>query len=263
VHDVMKRSDLYEKPGKCQHAFCMAIDRSGDVRILGNLRSDEKWMGTLLHELGHAAYEVYVDRGLPYLLRTHAHIMSTEASATLFGRLSRNAAWLERYAGVPAAEAQSIAAAAREAVRVQLLLATRWILVMCHMERALYANPEQDLNTLWWDLVERFQMMRRPEGRRGPDWAAKIHFTVAPVYYHNYLLGEMTASQLQSHLLEQVLGGGPDAWSRYVHEPAVGRFMAERFYATGRLYPWNETLRRATGKTLSPEPFIAELTPGD
>ncbi len=29
-----------------------------------------------------------------------------------------------------------------------------------------------------------------------PDWAAKIHMTGAPVYYHNYLLGELIASQL-------------------------------------------------------------------
>jgi len=263
VHGVMRSSDLYEKPGKCQHAFCLAIDRDGDVRILCNLRADEKWMGTLLHELGHAAYEVHVDRGLPWLLRTHAHIMSTEASAMLFGRLSRNAAWLERYSGVSAAEAAGIAAAAREAVRVQLLLATRWILVMCHMERALYANPDQDLNTLWWDLVERFQRLRRPEGRHAPDWAAKVHFTAAPAYYHNYLLGEMTATQLQQHLLDEVLGGGAEAWVRLVRDPAVGRFMQERFYASGRLHPWNETLRRATGETLQPERFIRELTPAD
>lgn len=260
VHGVMQRSDLYEKPGKCQHAFCLPVDHSGDVRVLCNLRPDEKWMGTLLHELGHAAYEVHVDPALPWLLRTHAHLMSTEASAMLFGRLSRNAAWLECHAGVAAADAAGIAAAAREAVRVQLLLATRWILVMCHMERALYADPEQDLNALWWDLVERLQMMPRPEGRHAPDWAAKIHFTSAPVYYHNYLMGEMTASQLQHHLLHRVLGGGEAAWPRFVRAPEVGRFMRESFYASGRLHPWNETLRRATGETLRAEPFIAELT---
>jgi peptidyl-dipeptidase A len=263
VHEVMANADLYERSGKSQHAFCLPLDHDGDVRVLCNLRPDEKWMGTLLHELGHAAYERYIDPQLPYLLRENAHIMSTEASAMLFGRLSRNAAWLERYAGVPADEAARIAADAREAVRVQLLLSTRWILVMCHMERALYADPEQDLNTLWWDLVERFQMLKRPDGRSAPDWASKMHFTAAPVYYHNYLLGEMTASQLQRHLIGNVLGGGADALRRYVTDPAVGRFMIEQFYRTGTLYPWNETLRRATGETLDPEYFIRDLTPGD
>ena len=36
------------------------------------------------------------------------------------------------------------------------------------------------------------------EGRAAaPDWAAKIHIATNPVYYHNYMLGEMMASQLQ------------------------------------------------------------------
>jgi Zn-dependent M32 family carboxypeptidase len=48
-----------------------------------------------------------------------------------------------------------------------------------------------------------------------------------------------------------------------VTDPAVGRFMIEQFYRTGTLYPWNETLRRATGETLDPEYFIRDLTPGD
>ncbi len=261
VHPVMKRADLYERPGKCQHAFCMPVDREGDVRVLCNLRPDEKWMGTLLHELGHAAYETHVSRDLPYLLRTHAHIMTTEATAMLFGRLSRNAAWLERYARVPRAEAGRIAAGAREATRAQLLLAARWILVMCHMERALYADPDQDLDTLWWDLVERFQLLARPADRHAPDWASKIHFTAAPVYYHNYLLGEMTASQLQHHLQGTVLGGGADVWSRYVEDPRVGRFMIERVFRPGRRRPWNETLSHATGEKLDPRHLIRDLAP--
>lgn len=34
IDDVLKRSDLYEKPGKSPHAFCTDIDREGDVRVL-------------------------------------------------------------------------------------------------------------------------------------------------------------------------------------------------------------------------------------
>src|SRR6185503_4573430 len=102
---------------------------------------------------------------LPWLLRTPAHTLTTEASAMLFGRLSKNAAWLERWVGVPADEAAQLGARARQAVRDQLLVQTRWTLVMCHMERALYSDPEQDLDALWWDLVERYQSVRRPDGR--------------------------------------------------------------------------------------------------
>ena len=259
IGDLLARADLYEKPGKCQHAFCLSMDRAADVRVLCNVRSDERWMGTMLHEFGHAVYDQGIDRSLPYLLREPAHILTTEATAMLFGRLSKNAAWLTRYAGMPEAEARAAAEASRQAVRDQLLVQTRWELVMCHMERALYRDSAQDLRRLWWDLVERFQGVRRPEGRVAPDWASKIHFTIAPVYYHNYLLGEVMASQLQRAIQTQVLGGGEDVWERYVASPEVGLYLRQRLFRFGRSRPWPDAVRHATGSELSPEAFLAEL----
>ncbi len=41
IRDLLARADLYEKPGKCQHAFCMSVNRGEDVRVLCNVRSDE------------------------------------------------------------------------------------------------------------------------------------------------------------------------------------------------------------------------------
>ena len=35
--DVLARSDLFPRDGKCQHAFCIDIDRAGDVRVLANV----------------------------------------------------------------------------------------------------------------------------------------------------------------------------------------------------------------------------------
>ncbi|MBI5709033.1 MAG: M3 family oligoendopeptidase [Candidatus Eisenbacteria bacterium] len=262
IGDLLARADLYEKPGKSQHAFCLAMDRKDDIRVLCNLRPNEYWMGTMLHEFGHAVYDKYVDRTLPFLLRAPAHTLATEASAMLFGRLSKNAAWLERWAGVPADEARAAGEACARAVRDQLLVQTRWMLVMCSMERALYRDPAQDLNALWWDLVERFQSLRRPDGRDAPDWASKLHFSVAPVYYHNYMLGEMMASQLQDHLQREVLRDGPDVGARYVSSPEVGRALIEKLYRGGRTEDWRGTLRRATGGTLSAAAFVSELEAG-
>lgn len=259
IRDLLARADLYEKPGKSQHAFCLSMDRGTDIRVLCNLQPSEYWMATMLHEYGHAVYDQHIDRSLPYLLRVPAHILTTEASAMLFGRLSKNAAWLTTYAGVPPGEARAGTEALARAGRAQLLVQTRWELVMCHMERALYRDPGQDLDALWWDLVERYQSVPRPEGRRAPDWASKIHFSVAPVYYHNYMLGEMMASQLQRHLLHDVLGDGDGAWARLVTSPAVGAYLESRLYRTGKAYDWRETLRRATGQALSVSAFVDGL----
>lgn len=258
VRELLARADLYERPGKSQHAFCLCVDRRQDIRVLCNLRPSEFWMSTLLHEFGHAVYDRHVAPSLPFFLREPSHILTTEASAMLFGRLTKDAAWLERHAGVAPDEARAVAADCARAARDRLLVQTRWMLVMCHMERALYSDPEQDLDTLWWDLVERYQSLRRPEGRRAPDWASKVHFSTAPVYYHNYMLGEMMASQLRA-ALQRELGDGPGGDARYVASPRVGEFLVERLYRDGRAHDWRETLRRATGGALGAGAFVAGL----
>lgn len=254
IEDILARSDLYEREGKQQHAYCIHIDRKGDVRILANLQPDAYWTETMLHELGHAVYDKYIDRSLPFLLRTPAHILSTEAIAVLMGRLIYHPAWLKRYLGLDEGTLQEALPQALRRHRAKLLIFTRWVLVMAHFERALYQNPRQDLNRLWWDLVEEFQMVRRPEERDAPDWAAKIHFSVAPVYYHNYLLGELAASQLLMTLRARI--GEDETW---LVSPETGAFLIQRYFRPGRSVDWNTLMVFATGYPLSPEPFAREL----
>ncbi len=257
IEDLLEIADLYERPGKCQHAFCMDVDRKGDVRVLCNLQPNERWMSTLMHEYGHAVYDKFTDHSLPYLLRTPAHIMTTEAIALLMGRLTKDANWLHIYVGVDRTESDRIAQAAQSEVRNHLLVFMRWCLVMAHFERAMYHDPEQDLNTLWWDLVEKYQRIQRPEGRNFPDWASKIHLATSPVYYHNYQLGEMIASQLLHALRTQILVGETE--SALVTSPKVGEWLRDKVFYPGALRPWEEWLEHATGEKLNPQYFVADL----
>jgi peptidyl-dipeptidase A len=253
VRDILARSDLYERTGKMQHAFCMNVDRQGDVRILCNLKETQRWMSTLLHELGHAVYDKYIDPGIPWLLRRPAHTMTTEAIAMLFGRLTNNAHWLSAFAGVPADEARAAAAFLRRQEKREQLIFSRWGMVMTYFERALYADPDQDLGTIWWELVEKLQLVPKPDGAgRATDWAAKIHIANYPVYYHNYILGELTASQLQAYL-EKDLG---ETW---MLTDEAGAWLWQRIFRPGNLLPWNERLARATGEKLNPQHFVDQF----
>jgi peptidyl-dipeptidase A len=252
VRDILARSDLFEKPGKSQHGFCTDIDREGDIRILCNLVGNEHWMRTLLHEGGHAVYDKYLDRGLPYFLRVPAHTFTTEAVAMLLERQVYQAPWLTGVAGLPAGEAAALATAAAARHRFGMLLFARWGLVMVHFERALYRTPEADLNRFWWELKARFQGLIPPPGRETPDWAAKIHLAVAPVYYHNYLLGELFASQLHRTIRAQVPGG------RLALNSAAGAFLRERLFAPADRLAWPRLVLEATGEALGPVAFSAE-----
>jgi peptidyl-dipeptidase A len=253
VGEVLARSDLYERDGKDQHAFCTDLDRSGDVRVLCNLRPNERSMATLLHELGHAAYDRYIDPDLPYLLRGPAHTMVTEASAMYMGRLTRDPSWLRSAAGAALETDEGMDI--RRQQRMSMLVSARWILVMAYFERELYRDPDRaDLDALWWELVERLQLVRRPEGRNEPDWAAKIHLSLSPVYYHNYLLGELTASQLGARIRAELPDGATP-----VGRPEVGRFLREEVYGPGATLRWDALIRRASGEPLSPETFVADF----
>jgi len=256
VEDILARSDLYEREGKYQHAYCIDIDRKGDVRTMNNVQPNSRWMGTVLHELGHAIYDKYHDGALPFLLREPAHTLSTEAIAMLMGRFNSDTNWLTHYVNVSRDEVAKLAPKLHALDRAGLLIFTRWDLTVCHFEREMYRNPDQDLNKLWWDLVEKFQMLKRPEGRNQPDWASKIHIACYPAYYQNYMLGEMTASQLLEFINSEVLGGQSE---RFVDSPEVGKYLVNKYFKHGSRFDWNGLLKESTGEELQPEYFAKHL----
>jgi len=259
VESILANSDLYEREGKNPHAFCTDIDREGDVRILCNITNNEYWMEVTLHELGHAVYDKYHDRQIPFMLRRPVHAFTTEAIAMFFGRLSRNPAWMQQMLGLTDRQRAEIEKVSGKYAQLKQLIFARWDMVMYNFEKQLYANPEQDLNSLWWQMVEKYQLVKRPQGRNAPDWAAKIHFTIAPCYYHNYLLGELLASQLHNHMTREILKLESDKNLSYIGRRELGDFLSEKVFETGALYHWNEMIKRATGEPLTPEYYIEQF----
>jgi len=168
------------------------------VRVLANIVPNEYWMGTMLHELGHSVYSSKnIPDTLPYVLRTDAHILCTEGVAMMFERFSKSGEWLQAM-GVEVSDPRAYSAAGAQMRRHQLLIFSRWCQVMLRFEQQMYANPAQNLNDLWWNLVEKYQLIKRPAGRDAPDYAAKIHVVSAPCYYHNYMMGQLFACQVHA-----------------------------------------------------------------
>jgi peptidyl-dipeptidase A len=256
---VLAKSDLYEHEGKNPHAFCSDIDRKGDVRALLNLKPNQSWLGTTLHELGHGVYSYYLDRSLPYFLRIEAHAFTTEGVAMQFERLSENAAFYRAMGLVDEPTAAKLAAPMQEKERLAGLIFSRWCQVMLRFERELYANPDQDLDALWWKLVERYQGLQRPaEAPRGA-WASKIHIVTVPVYYHNYELGALYAAQLHAAICRDLYPGQEPSSVIYLGNPRVGVYFKERVFASGASLPWQEFVKASTGEPLSPRAFAAQF----
>ena len=259
VDDVIARSDLLEKPGKSPHAFCTDIDREGDVRVLANVVPNEYWAGTMLHELGHSVYSSKNIPGtVPYVVRMEAHILATEGVAMQFERFSKSRGWLQKM-GVTVADPAAFDATAAVVQRNKLLIFSRWCQVMLRFEKGMYENPGQDLNRLWWSLVEKYQGLKCPPGRNAPDYASKIHICSAPVYYHNYMMGELFASQVHHTICRELFNGAAPATVVYVGDKRVGEFMKAKVFAPGRTLSWRGLAESATGKPLGAAAFAADF----
>ena len=253
IEKIMANSDLYPKEKKYQHAYCTDIDGNSDVRILCNITDNEQWMSTMLHEFGHGVYALGHDTPEnPYILRDAAHTFTTEAVAMLFERLSRNPEWIQKNFGISDQEKGEIAEECFNSLLLQQLVFSRWTQVVYRFEKEMYANPEQDLNKLWWDLVEKYQMMKSPQGRNEPDWASKIHIALYPCYYHNYQLGALLASQMHHYITTNITGKNDMKFDCYDTNAAeVGKWMNEKVFAPGMKYEWNDMIERATGEKLT------------
>jgi peptidyl-dipeptidase A len=253
-------NDFKPRKGKNQHAFSTDITRDGkDVRVLANIEPNEQWMSTMLHEFGHSVYSsINIPEKLPYVLRTESHILTTEGVAMMFEKMSKRRAWLEQM-GVKVDDPRAFDQDGAKMLRYQLLIFSRWCQVMLRFEKGMYENPQQDLNRLWWDMVEKYQGLRRPPGRNAPDYGAKYHIVGAPVYYHNYMMGELFASQVHHAIARKLYKGADPKGVVYVGNKEVGAFMRRYVFEPGATMTWNELTRNATGADLNPEAFAQDF----
>ena len=251
VDDILTRSDLYEREGKNQHAFCIHIDRGGDIRTLNNLRPNYHWTQTLLHELGHAVYEKYLDYRLPWLLRSPPHMMSTEALANYMMFLLGDKGWLSEILHLPQVQLETVYDTANRIEKFQRLLFTRWVFTVINFEKELYRDPEQDLDGIWWKLAGKFQGIKPPSDWKNPDWASKFHIALAPVYYHNYEFGYCIAAQIEAKVKEQ--------FGNLINNKAAGEWLIQNYIKPSSVYEWKRHIKEATGETLNPGYFIKSL----
>lgn len=247
IDAILSRSDLYPRAGKNQHAYAVDIDREGDVRTFLNVERNARWMGTLLHELGHCIYQDGIDRTeLPYDLRDDPQGFLNEGFAMFCEQPAVDPSWLSLMLGLPTSEAEQLGPRLAAQNTASLLAFVRWCLTIVHFERGFYADPTQDLNRLWWDLAERYQEVPRPDGRDAPDWASKVHVATAPVYYHKYLYGRLFSAQL-TRKLDADTGGW---WSG---RERSGEYIKRELFMPGARFPWPELVERVTGQRLGVE----------
>ena len=165
----------------------------------------------------------------------------------------------EGYGGISEEEKMKIADNCFKTLRLEQLVFSRWAQVMYRFEKSMYKNPDQDLNKLWWDLVEKYQLLKRPEGRNEPDWATKIHIALYPCYYHNYLLGELLLHSFII-ILSETLSNRMIINSRVLRETRRSElYLKEKVFMPGNKYYWNDMIEKATGEKLTAKYYAKQF----
>ncbi|NGX56446.1 MAG: hypothetical protein K1060chlam5_00689 [Candidatus Anoxychlamydiales bacterium] len=251
IDALIKDSDLFERENKNQHAFCIAINRRGDVRTLNNIKPNIRWQETLLHEFGHALYYLYIDKDLPWVLIDVPHTLNTEAIAMFMGRQAYEPSFLKEFLNVAD---ENLLNEMKEGMKRRQLIFSRSAFLITEFEKNMYENPDQNLNILWWDLVEKHQKIKRPDNRENKnDWASKYHVGLAPVYYYAYMYGEVYASSLNKRLKEVTN-------SNVIWNEEAAKYLIDKIFKVGAKYRWDKAIEVSQDSIFSINAWVEDVT---
>ena len=127
---------------------------------------------------------------------------------------------------------------------------------MVNFEMKMYEHPDQNLNKLWYDLIKKYQLIDFERDK--PDWASKIHIATSPAYYHNYMLGELYASQINNYITKNILKQ-KNAKNLDYGDKEIGNYLISKIFSPGTKYPWNELIKYSTGEELNLKYWVKEF----
>ena len=223
--------------------LCFGIKIPTDMRILSNPRDGHRFYSTLFHEYGHALHGSFI-RQKHYALKVELGCFA-EGMARILEHFASDHDWLRE--NTPLSEEEILRFInARKASR---LLRIRNLIAASAFEFQAYENPDQDLNRLWSQLRAKYMFL--PENET-PQWAAQSIYTTHPIYFQNYVLADLIAAQTIAYLREK--------YGSLLGNDEVSKFLIENYYSPGASVDWPEKIRKATGKKLSANALVEQLT---
>ncbi len=204
-----------------------------------------------MHELGHGLQWMFTRADSP-VLEGYEWCMGNECPAWAEGmaetmaNFTRNPRWLERYTGASEAEFTE----RTETIRRLAPAAVRFSLITFLMERELYRDPDRDAGEIMASLEEEYLLVEADPSMTVP--LASMLYVSYPLYIQNYAIADVIAWQIHE-TLEKRFG------DRYVFDDDVGPWLIRNCWEQGELSPWQEKLRRATGRELDVDGYLNSL----
>ena len=257
------------------HPFCTGFD-VGDVRLTWRFQEDDfrPALFGILHEMGHGLYE----QGLPAdwqgtpvgsAVGLGVHESQSRLWENLVGRSRSFWEWLmPQFRAAFPDQAQFEVDAIYPAlhtirpslIRVEADEATYNLHVAARyeLERKLFAGElsVDDLAEAWDATYQDLLGVRAPSAADGV--LQDIHWAMGAFgYFPTYTQGNLIAAQLFEAAREE-LPGMEEGFARGEFAPLL-EWLRARIHRHGNMLTADQLVREATGKALSPEPFLREL----
>ena len=215
-----------------------------DVRIILTETDPELRIRQLLKTTGQALYLVHIaeDKRVYNFMAQKAWQM---AMSEIMALLAIDSLWLNDFANMPVGFIRQY----RKARYEQELIEVRMLLLNLHFEHEAYLNPDQDLNKLYWNILQKYTGLPRHEDIT--VWASNSEFLNSPLNSMNKLLAKIIAAQSVNYMNDYL--GQP------VDNLRTSAFLIQNYYRFGSRYSWTELLERGTGEKLNPEHLISHL----
>ncbi|MCK5115481.1 MAG: peptidase M3A and M3B thimet/oligopeptidase F [Candidatus Aegiribacteria sp.] len=234
--------DIFPRKNKSEWGYNFPVETGVDSRILANVRDRYFEFGVLLHETGHAVHSFTTDPEETILNMGISGIVS-EGIANLFGRFSTHKAFYSGFFSEKPEEAGRNFKQLKLWNRANQLRAVSRILFDQALYRSRIKNID-DIHQLLWQT--NMEVLGEQPYADMPLWASTIHYTTHPIYFHNYLLGDLTCDMLEQVFMDS------EGISDHAERPGkFGRFILDEVIGASGRYPFPELFRRISGSGLS------------
>ena len=234
--------DIFPRKNKSEWGYNFPIETGVDSRIIANVRDRYFEFGVLLHETGHAVHS-FTTNPQEIILNMGISGIVSEGIANLFGGFVTHKAFYSGFFTEKLEEAEKNFRRLKLWKRANQLRAVSRILFDQALYRSRIENID-DIHQLLWQT--NLEVLGEQPYADLPLWASTIHYTTHPIYFHNYLLGDLTCDMLEQVFLRR------EGVSDVTDKPeSFGRFILDEVIRTSGRYPFPELFRRISGENLS------------
>jgi peptidyl-dipeptidase A len=231
ISDIYKKSNIWYDKDKVNNSFFFCVDfDNSDFRIYSNFKPSAYSLNPLIHEFAHALHYQSVSKEVPFLLKNPNSIIA-EAIGMYFDSKIYTSGKIQSELGLPGLNNNPFYKVFSNPSRVMFI---RKILRNINFEKAIFENPDQDFNELWWKLNKEYLYLDPSENEKLPEWMTSFHIVNSSGISVDYLIAVVFAAQLDHYY--------PD--DNFIE-------LKDKIMKYGDSIPWYELIKLSTGEDLN------------